>query len=188
MESENQSSSFQNYQKFEIDLEMLIGGIKVNYYFHCKTQLWLFSHFITQEQESELVILGRIIEENTFRDVKIKNIIIDQTISIDFKKGKKSLIIYDIKKSSKFQKAHYYQMLYYLWYLKNIKSIKNVFGIISYPLEKKKVKVVLNFSHEKEIIEILNQIKKITSLPTPPKPQYKKYCKKCSYFEFCWSE
>lgn len=186
MEYGGQHSSSRDYQEFEIDPEMLIGGIKVNYYFHCKTQLWFFSRFVTQEHESELVIIGKILEEIAFKNIKRKNIIIDQTISIDFVKDKEEIILYDIKKSSKFEKAHYYQMLYYLWYLKNIKSIKNVVGIISYPKEKKKRKVILTEEKEKEILEIVKEINKIIYFSHPPKPKYKKYCRKCSYFELCW--
>ena len=175
-------------ENFKIDTEMVVGGVKVNYYFHCKTQLWLFSHFITQEQESELVILGKILEENVFKEIKRKNVMIDQKISIDFVKRKNELVVFDIKKSSKFKEAHYYQILYYLWYLKNIKLIENVVGIISYPKERRRIEIKLNQDKEKEILEIVKNINKIVSLPTPPKPKYKKYCRKCSYFEFCFSE
>jgi len=85
MELEVQNNFSQNSeQAIEIDPEMLIGGVKVNYYFHCKTQLWLFSHFITQEQDSDLVILGRLLEEKSFKEIKTRNVLIDQKISIDF--------------------------------------------------------------------------------------------------------
>lgn len=189
MESQMQSNSFQNSEEeIEIDSEMLIGGVKVNYFFHRKTQLWLFSHFITQEQESDLVILGKVLEENVFKEIKRKNVLIDQTISLDFIKKEGKLIIFDIKKSSKFEKAHYYQLLYYLWYMKKVKSVENISGIISYPKERKRLKVELAKDKEKEIIRILKEIERIISLPTPPKPEYKKYCRKCSYFEFCFSE
>jgi len=167
---------------------MLVGGVKVNYYFHCKTQLWLFSHFVTQEQESDLVLLGKIIGEAAFKEIKSKELIIDQKISIDFVRKKDYLILYDIKKSSKFGKAHYYQILYYLWYLKKIKGMKNVKGIITYPKERKRIEVCLTREIEQKIEKILREIKQIITLPTPPKPEYKKYCRKCSYFEFCFSE
>jgi len=71
-----QNSSSQNSEELEIDSEMLIGGTKVNYFIHCKTQLWLFSHFILQEKESELVLIGKIVESLFFKEVKIKNIIL----------------------------------------------------------------------------------------------------------------
>jgi len=189
MESQMQNNSSQNSEeKIEMDAEMLVGGIKVNYYFHCKTQLWLFSHFLTQEQESDLVILGKVIEDSVFKDIKARNIIIDQTISLDFVKKGNTLIVLDVKKSSKFFEAHYHQLLYYLWYLKKVKGISNVKGILSYPKERKREEVVLTPEGEGKICKVLSEISKIVSLETPPPPVYKPYCRKCSYFEFCFSE
>ncbi len=167
---------------------MLIGGIKVNYFFHCKTQLWLFSHFVTQEQESDLVVLGKILEESVFKEIKSKNILIDQTVSLDFIKKGTTLIVFDIKKSSKFYEAHYHQLLYYLWYLKKIKGISNVKGILSYPKEKRKEEITLTPKDENKLSKVLLEINKIVSLKTPPKPIFRSYCKKCSYFEFCFSD
>jgi CRISPR-associated exonuclease Cas4 len=188
MELVEHHNSSQEYEEIEIDPEMLIGGVKVNYFFLCKTKLWLFSHFITQEQESELVILGKIFENITFKEVRVKNILIDQKISIDFIKSKKGLILHDVKKSSKLSTAHLYQLLYYLWYLKTLKGINRLKGIINYPKEHKKVEVIFTSEKENEIKNILQQIQQITSLPQPPKPEKKKYCRKCAYFEFCWIE
>ena len=178
--------SYQNSEKLEIDLDMLIGGVKVNYFIHCKTQLWFFSHFISQEKDSELTAIGKIIESLFFRDVKTKNVIVDLKISLDFVKKSGKLIIYDVKKSSKFKAAHHYQMLYYLWYLRKIKGIENVEGIITYPTERKVERIKLTEDKEKEIKDILNKIKEIISSPKPPLPVYKKYCRKCAYFELCF--
>lgn len=178
-----------NYRKnhFEeiFEKEAIFTGVQINYFIHCKTQLWYFSHHITQEHESELVILGKILHETTFEDIK-KDIIIDWKISIDFITNKDQIIIHDIKKSSKFWKAHYYQMLYYLYYLKYEKGVENVKGIINYPSEKRVVEVNLTPEKEIELKKIFQEIKKIVSLPKPPKPERKKYCRKCSYFELCW--
>ncbi|MEM2260642.1 MAG: CRISPR-associated protein Cas4 [Candidatus Aenigmatarchaeota archaeon] len=182
------NNSSQTSEKIEIDMEMLIGGVKVNYFFHCKTQLWLFSHFITQEQESELVLLGKIIEEVSFKEIKVRNVLIDQKISIDLIKSKEYLILHDVKKSSKFEVAHFYQLLYYLWYLKTLKGLEKVKGVIDYPKERKKIEVTLTREKDSEIRTILEQIHYIISLPKPPEPIYKSYCRKCAYFEFCWIE
>ena len=187
MDLQMQNNSSQSYEEeIEIDPEMLVGGVKVNYFFHCKSQLWFFSHFITQEQESDLVLLGKIIGESTFKEIKAKEIVIDQKISIDFIRKRDSLILHDIKKSSKFGEAHYYQMLYYLWYLKKVKGVENVKGVITYPKERKIIEVYLTQEGKHKIEHTLQKIKQIISLPKPPKPEYKKYCRKCSYFEFCF--
>ncbi|MGC9200973.1 MAG: CRISPR-associated protein Cas4 [Candidatus Aenigmatarchaeota archaeon] len=135
-----------------------------------------------------LETLGKILGEISFKEIKTKEVMVDQKISIDFIKKEGKLILHDIKKSSKFEKAHVYQMLYYLWYLKNIKGIENVEGIINYPKERKILKVELTPEKEKEIEEILKKINEIIKQEKPPSPIYKKYCRKCAYFEFCFSD
>ncbi len=174
-------------EKIEIDPEILVGGLKINYFIHCKTQLWLFSHFLSREKESDLVIIGKILHETFFKNVN-KDVLIDDKISIDFIKKENKLILHDIKKSDKFQSAHYYQMLYYLYYLKNEKGIENVEGEINYPLKRKTVKVELTKEKEDEIKKILQKINEIVSQPKPPRPIYKKYCRNCAYFEFCFGD
>jgi CRISPR-associated exonuclease Cas4 len=169
-------------------INLLTNGSKINYYVICKTKLWLFSHFTNMEHESELVKIGEYIELAFYKEVAVKQVLIDQTISIDFIKKGEKLILHDIKKSSKFEKAHVYQMLYYLWYLKNIKGIENAEGIINYPKERKILKVELTPEKEKEIEEILKKINEIIKQEKPPYPVYKKYCRKCAYFEFCFGD
>lgn len=174
------------YGKSILNEELLVGGIKVNYYFHCKRQLWLYAHFITYEHESDLVELGKLISEKSFKEIKAKDIIIDGKISVDIIRREGKIVIYEIKKSSKFGIAHYHQLLYYLWYLKK-KGVETE-GILSYPEERKKIKVILTENKEKEMERILQDINKIVSLEKPPKMERKRYCYKCSYFEFCWAE
>ncbi|MBS7657988.1 Dna2/Cas4 domain-containing protein [Candidatus Bathyarchaeota archaeon] len=53
---------------------------------------------MTQEQESDLVLLGKIIEEASFKGIKVKNIVIDQKVSIDFIRDKEFLMLHDVKK------------------------------------------------------------------------------------------
>jgi len=42
----------------EAEKKLLVRGTQINYYFVCKTKLWLFSHHIQMEQESDVVELG----------------------------------------------------------------------------------------------------------------------------------
>ncbi|MEM3412312.1 MAG: CRISPR-associated protein Cas4 [archaeon] len=168
-----------------ISKEAIFTGAQINYYIICPTKLWLFSHFDIREQDSELVALGRLIQEISFPQKK-KDLIIDQQIAIDFIKSGDKIIVNEIKKSSSLEKAHVYQLLYYLYYLKNVKGCENVSGRITYPLKRKIVEVELTPEKEEELKKIFEEIKKVMELPKPPKPKKKKYCRKCSYFEFCW--
>ena len=47
-----------------------INGTQINYYFICKTKLWLFSHNIQLEDEHENVKLGKFLHENSFKREK----------------------------------------------------------------------------------------------------------------------
>ncbi len=160
----------------------LIRGTQVNYFFICPTKLWLFSHFIQMEQNSELVELGKLIHEHSYSRER-KEEIIDSTISIDFIKRKDYIELHEVKKSKKMEKAHVFQMLYYLYYLKT-KGI-NAIGYIDYPKSRTRKQIVLTSELEKELKIVLNNIRKIIEGPIP-KPVRKSICKKCSYYEFCF--
>lgn len=159
-----------------LDQKAVFTGTQVNYYIVCSTKLWLFSHFTTMEQTSDLVELGRILQGFSFKEIR-KDLIVDQKISIDFIKKRNKLILHEIKKSSRLEKAHIAQLLYYLYYLKDEKGIENAEGIINYPSKRKIVKVKLTEEKEQELQEIFRKIKEIISLPKPPKPEKKRYCR-----------
>jgi CRISPR-associated exonuclease Cas4 len=158
-------------------------GTQMNYFFVCKTQLWFFSHKIQMEQESDIVSLGKQLHEDSYK--REKEFLIDNLINVDFIKKGKIIEIHEIKKSPQMEKAHEYQLLYYIYYLKNEKSIDNIIGYIDYPIIKKKVKLELSPEKEYEIEDILKKIKKIINSELP-KPKKQKICRGCSYFELCW--
>jgi len=162
--------------------EMYIRGTQVNYYFICKTKLWLFSHNITMEKESDEVKLGKLLHRDVFKrdekEVKIGSIAIDV-----IKKGD-LLEIREIKKSRKMEKAHIYQTLYYLFYLKKLGI--NARASITFPKLKETIKVELNEEDEKVLKRVIEEIDKIVKNNRMPKPKYKKMCRRCAYFEFCF--
>lgn len=162
---------------------MKITGVMVHYYKVCKRKLWFFANQINMNYEDENIAIGRMIHENTYSDER-KNIIIDETIAIDFIKKEGEQLIFEVKKSSKLEIPTLYQIYYYLWYLKNKKGIE-INAMLVYPKEKRKEKIALTTEIEKEIDEIVADIPKILELKTSPKAENKKYCKGCSYYEFC---
>ena len=167
----------------DYEKNLRIMGTQINYYFICKTKLWLFSHHIQMEQESDLVSLGKLLHSKSYKDEK--EYIIDNLISVDFIKKQDYLELHEVKKSSKMEKAHEYQLLYYMYYLKHKKGIENIKGIINYPKIRKKVMVDLNESKENELKDIIEDIGKVINVDTP-EPERTKICRKCAYFEFCW--
>jgi len=120
----------------------LFTGTQVNYYFICKTKLWLSSHQITMEQSSDLVGMGRFIHDTSYTQEK-KDIIIDNRIGIDFIKKGDSIIVHEVKKSRKLEDAHKYQLYYYLYYLNEIKGLPATEGILDYPASRERVTLTL---------------------------------------------
>ncbi|MBS3056881.1 MAG: CRISPR-associated protein Cas4 [Candidatus Aenigmarchaeota archaeon] len=164
----------------EIPKKASITGVQVAYYVVCRRKLWLFTHQISMEQTSEKVKLGKLLHETSYKR-KTKEIGIDN-IKIDFMERKGE--IHEIKKSRKIEKAHEYQMFYYLYYLKK-KGIV-IKGIIDYPLLKQRIEVLLTPEKEEEVEEMLNHIKAIREKELPPEAKVLPYCKSCSYYNFCW--
>jgi len=158
-------------------------GTQVNYYFVCHRELWLFSHGLQMEQESDQVLQGKLLHEEAYsRDDK--EIFIDGTIRLD--RIESNGIIHEIKKSDKMESAHIWQLKYYLYYLKH-KDIWPVSGKIDYPKLRQTVEVALNAEDEQQLHIILKKINELIQSPTPPTLPKKKICRNCSYFELCWS-
>ncbi|MDI6917912.1 MAG: CRISPR-associated protein Cas4 [Thermoplasmatales archaeon] len=159
---------------------MVFTGTQINYYFICKKKLWLFSHDLQMEHSSDKVLLGKLLHETSyprkFREIELEG------IKIDFLE--KGCEIHEVKKSRRIEKAHIYQLLYYLYYLKKLGVSGK--GVINYPLLRKKMSLELTEEKEKETEEILKDIKHILSLEKPLDVEKKTYCKKCSYYELCW--
>lgn len=161
-----------------------INGTQINYYFICKTKLWLFSHNIQLENESENVKLGKILHEDSFK--REKEFLIDNLINVDFIKLTDCVEIHEVKKTRKMEKSHEYQLLYYMHYLKNEKDIENIKGFLDYPKNRKKKEIFLTPENEDELLKIMEDIYKINENEMP-KPKKSKICRKCAYFEFCFS-
>lgn len=161
-----------------------ITGTKVSYYFVCKRKLWLFSHQIEMEQESDLVAQGKLISETTYPE-KRHELDIDGVMVIDFA-DLQSGVIHEIKKSDKMEEAHLWQVKFYLWYLKT-KGIEGMTGELDYPKLKRRIAVTLTKSDCQMLEQITQEIATIEQQSTPPPKIEKKFCKNCAYYELCWA-
>lgn len=165
-----------------MDQEKRITGIMVYYYFVCPKKLWYFSHDIQLESDNELVIMGRIIDEYTFKR-NDKHIEIDGVISIDFIKSTK--VLHEVKKSKAIEVASIWQLKYYLYYLRQ-RGVTGVTGIINYPLRKEKITVELSAEDIQTLDEACQEIQTIIEQVAPPELVVKKICKKCAYYDLCY--
>ena len=159
-----------------------ITGLMVYYYEVCKRKLWYFTNDIQLEENNSNVILGKLLEENSYtRDEKKINI--DGVINIDFIRSKK--ILHEIKKSNSIEPASILQIQYYLYYLEK-KGLVGLKGILDYPLLKQTVEVNLSDSDRENLENIIIGIKEILGKESPPILEKKNICKKCAYFDLCF--
>ena len=159
-----------------------ITGLMVYYYEVCKRKLWYFVNEIQLEENNSNVILGKLLEENTYtRDEKKINI--DGAINIDFIRSKK--ILHEIKKSNSIEPASLLQVQYYLYYLEK-KGLIGLKGILDYPLLKQTVEVNLTDEDRENLDNIIIGIKEILRKESPPALEKNGICKKCAYFDLCF--
>ena len=159
-----------------------ITGLMVYYYEVCKRKLWYFVNEIQLEENNSNVILGKLLEENTYtRDEKKINI--DGVINIDFIRSKK--ILHEIKKSNSIEPASLLQVQYYLYYLEK-KGLVGLKGILDYSLLKQTVEVNLTDGDRENLDNIIIGIKEILRKESPPILEKKGICKKCAYFDLCF--
>ena len=159
-----------------------ITGMMVYYYEVCKRKLWYFVNEIQLEENNSNVILGKLLEENTYtRDEKKINI--DGVINIDFIRSKK--ILHEIKKSNSIEPASLLQVQYYLYYLEK-KGLIGLKGILDYPLLKQTVEVNLTDEDRENLDNIIIGIKEILRKESPPALEKNGICKKCAYFDLCF--
>src|SRR5690606_18192661 len=98
---------------------MNITGTDIWYYFICKRELWFIIRKIVPDQEDENVEIGRFLHEyysnRGKKEVDIGSGKIDRVKKVDGK-----LIIQEIKKTDRFKKSSYYQLLFYLYELQKM--------------------------------------------------------------------
>ena len=160
---------------------LTITATQLNYFFVCKRKLWFFSHEIQMEHNSELVALGKLLHENSYQREN-KEIQIGP-IKIDFI-GRDG-VIHEVKKSPSIEKAHIWQVKYYIYYLKR-QGLTNIKGEIDYPKLKRTEKIELIAEDESKLENILVNINEIINSEEIPPTINKPRCKKCSYYELCY--
>lgn len=161
---------------------MQITGIMIYYYFVCKRKLWYFLNQINMEQNSELVSIGKILDETTYRKEK-KGILIDNTINVDFIEN--GAILHEVKKTKSIESASIWQIKYYMYYLSE-KEIENIQAEINYPLLRKTEQIILEENDRKILKTVTQEIEKLQKSEKIPEKINSKICKNCAYFDLCY--
>ncbi|MCI8587525.1 MAG: Dna2/Cas4 domain-containing protein [Clostridia bacterium] len=161
---------------------MNITGIMIYYYFVCQRRLWYFINQINMEQNSELVKIGKILDETTYTREK-KQILIDNTINIDFIKNK--AVLHEVKKTKAVEEAGIWQIKYYIYYLEN-KGVQDIKAKIDFPLLRETKEVILEDKDREILKNVIIHIEEIGKMDKPPEIIDSRICRKCSYFDMCY--
>lgn len=166
---------------------MTITGTYFNYYQLCRRKLWLFANGINMEHTSELVYEGKLIHEESYpqRSSRYEEVAIDG-IKVDYYDAK-NRVIHEVKKSNKVDRAHEWQLKYYMHVFEQ-HGAEGVRGILEYPTLRKTNEVVLSDVDREQIQEMMTDIEKIVSQDECPPLAKKGICKNCSYYEFCYAD
>jgi CRISPR-associated exonuclease Cas4 len=166
---------------------MPITATHIAYYIICKRKLWLFSNNIQMEHTSDIVYEGKLISETTYqqRAQKYTELELDG-VKIDFFDAKNK-VVHEVKKSSKMESAHEWQVKYYLLVLER-NGISGSTAVLEYPKLREKKEVLLNDADKLWLENAEKEIKELAAAEKCPPVINKPLCKKCSYFDFCYSD
>ena len=154
----------------------------VYYYFICERKLWYFINEINMEQNNELVNIGKILDETTYTREN-KNIMIDNTINIDFIKN--GAILHEVKNTKSIEEAGIWQVKYYIYYLEK-RGIQNMKAKIDFPLLRESKEITLKQNDRKVLENVIKNIEEIAKKEVPPKIIESRICKKCAYYDLCY--
>ncbi|NWF94535.1 MAG: CRISPR-associated protein Cas4 [Candidatus Thorarchaeota archaeon] len=168
---------------WSVALERL-NGTMVNYYVVCKRKLWLFSRNLGREQDSELVTIGKLIHESSFKRREKEELILGR-VKIDHTTRSGRLIVHEVKKSRSHPEAARAQLHFYIWFLERLGVTCE--GQLHFYGEKQREDVSLGPS-ERAYLEaiILDALRTIDS-PSSPECQRSALCRKCAYRDYCWA-
>ena len=158
-----------------------ISGLMIYYYFVCRAKLWYFNRQLNYEHQSELVEMGKLIDESSYGN-KRKHILLDETINIDFLEDWK--ILHEVKKSKSIEEASIWQLKYYMKYLLD-KGVAIEKGILDYPKLRVREEILLSARDIEYLDKIKEEIILILNSDKVPKKLDIKICKNCAYYEFC---
>ncbi len=164
---------------------MNITGTHFNYYQVCKRKLWLFANGLNMEHTSDLVYDGKLIQETSYpqRSERYEELEMGG-IKIDFYDAR-NRVIHEIKRSNKIERAHEWQVKYYIYVLEQT-GIEGVSGVLEYPTLRHTARVTLSDNDRAKIQNMEREIEQIVESETCPPVINARICKSCSYYEFCY--
>lgn len=159
-----------------------VTGLMIYYYFICHRKLWYFVNEIEMEQNSELVSIGKVLDETSYQREK-KSILIDNQINIDFIQN--GAVLHEVKKTKSIEEAGEWQIKYYMYYLEE-RGVKEIEAKVDYPLLKQTKEVFLTQEDRAVLKKAIQDIERILESEKIPKKLNEKICEKCAYYDLCY--
>lgn len=172
---------------------MTINATLINLYHVCKRECWLHANGVTMEHTSDTVYDGKLLHETSYpqRNEKHSELSIEADYNgvklfgkIDFYDARQK-IIHEIKRSDKVEKAHEWQVKFYLWLLK-LNGIEGASAILEYPLLRLTDKIDITSKDIEYLEEVTKAIAQLKESELCPPVINAKICKSCSYYELCY--
>ncbi len=174
---------------------MILTATHINYYMVCKRKLWLFTNGINMEHTSDTVYDGKLLHETSYpqRNEKYSELSIEAKFrdnelfgKIDFYDAQQK-IIHETKRSDKIEKAHAWQVKFYMWLLK-LNGIEGASAELEYPRLRQKDSVELSDADISQLEKMVQEIIALNQSAVCPPVIHAKICKSCSYYELCYVE
>lgn len=161
-----------------------VTGSLVQSYLICPRQAWLMSRHIIPDQEHEYLAIGRLVQAQAY--ARQKKEIFFGHLKIDvLMRGKKNLVIGEVKKTSRARAVARMQLAFYLFELKEMGIEAE--GELLFPEEREKETVILDSALAAEVARVKREVEQLLAQFQPPVPKRIPRCKHCAYAEFCWS-
>lgn len=173
---------------------MNINATLINLYKVCHRECWLHANGINMEQTSDLVLDGKLIEEESYQfrserytqlDISIRYRSVNLTGKVDFF-DTRDKVVHETKRSNKVEQAHIWQVKFYLWLL-DLNGIDAEKGIVEYPRLREREVIYLERGDIAYLNEAVERIKQLTESDVCPPTINAKICKSCSYHDFCYA-
>jgi CRISPR-associated exonuclease Cas4 len=162
-----------------------VTGTLVQAYTVCPRQVWLASRQICPDEDNVHLALGRLIDQQSYgrekKEIRLGHLCLDL-----IRRGKKQLVIGEVKKSSRAREAARLQLAFYLHELAAIGIEAE--GELLFPEERRKERVILDKAMSEQIKAVKAAITALVNEEHPPQPPNKnRRCSTCAYAELCWA-
>lgn len=173
---------------------MQLTATHINYYHVCYRKLWLFSNGIRMEHTGDTVYDGKLLHETSYpqRAERYSEIELSATWNSIHLSGKidfydaRDKVVHETKRSDKAEKAHEWQVKYYIWLLE-LNGIDGACAILEYPRLRKTDEIWLSETDRAYLQEVAGKIMLLVDQECCPPLLNSKICKSCSYYDFCYS-